>query len=96
MAPEYHTQARNKRNAQYALRTFLQNSVTTKPYRRGFQETRISAGTIKQSALSIIRVSTGGLQFMHLTQREQEKLLIFVAAEVARKRRARGLKLNYP
>ena len=33
---------------------------------------------------------------MHLTQREQEKLLIFVAAEVARKRRARGLKLNYP
>jgi len=33
---------------------------------------------------------------MHLTQREQEKLLIFVAAEVARKRQARGLKLNYP
>ena len=33
---------------------------------------------------------------MYLTPREQEKLLIFVAAEVARKRRARGLKLNYP
>jgi urease subunit gamma len=33
---------------------------------------------------------------MHLTQREQEKLLVFVAAELARKRRARGLKLNYP
>jgi urease subunit gamma len=33
---------------------------------------------------------------LHLTQREQEKLLIFVAAELARKRRARGLKLNYP
>jgi len=33
---------------------------------------------------------------MHLTQREQEKLLIFVAAELARKRQARGLKLNYP
>ena len=33
---------------------------------------------------------------MHLTPREQENLLIFVAAEVARKRRARGLKLNYP
>ena len=33
---------------------------------------------------------------MHLTPREQEKLLIHVAAEVARKRRARGLKLNYP
>jgi len=33
---------------------------------------------------------------MHLTQREQEKLLIFLAAELARKRQARGLKLNYP
>jgi urease subunit gamma len=31
-----------------------------------------------------------------LTPREQEKLLIHVAAEVARKRQARGLKLNYP
>ena len=33
---------------------------------------------------------------MHLTPREQDKLLIFVAAEVARRRRARGLKLNHP
>ena len=33
---------------------------------------------------------------MHLTPREQEKLMIHVAADVARKRRARGLKLNYP
>ena len=33
---------------------------------------------------------------MHLTPREQERLMIFVAAEVARRRRARGLKLNYP
>src|SRR5260370_28075061 len=33
---------------------------------------------------------------MQLTSREQEKLLIFVAAELARKRQARGLKLNYP
>jgi urease subunit gamma len=33
---------------------------------------------------------------LHLTPREQEKLLIFVAAELARKRKARGLKLNYP
>jgi len=33
---------------------------------------------------------------MHLTPREQEKLLIFAAAEVARRRRARGLKLNHP
>jgi urease subunit gamma len=33
---------------------------------------------------------------MHLTPREQEKLMVFVAADVARRRRARGLKLNYP
>ena len=33
---------------------------------------------------------------MHLTPREQEKLMIFVAAELARKRQARGVKLNYP
>ena len=33
---------------------------------------------------------------MQLTSREQEKLLIFVAAELARKRQMRGLKLNYP
>ena len=33
---------------------------------------------------------------MHLTAREQERLMIYVAAELARKRQARGLKLNYP
>jgi urease subunit gamma/beta len=33
---------------------------------------------------------------MHLTPREQERLLIFVAADVARQRRGRGLRLNYP
>ena len=33
---------------------------------------------------------------MHLTPREQEKLLLFTAGELARKRRGRGLKLNHP
>ena len=33
---------------------------------------------------------------MHLTQREMDKLMIFTAGELARKRKARGLKLNYP
>jgi urease subunit gamma len=33
---------------------------------------------------------------MHLTPREQEKLLIYVAAQLARDRKARGLKLNHP
>lgn len=33
---------------------------------------------------------------MRLTDREVDKLLLFVAAEVARRRRERGLRLNYP
>ncbi|WP_240419286.1 urease subunit gamma [Paenibacillus periandrae] len=33
---------------------------------------------------------------MHLTEREKEKLLITVAADLARRRLNRGLKLNYP
>ena len=33
---------------------------------------------------------------MKLSPVEQEKLMIFTAAEVARRRRERGLKLNYP
>ena len=33
---------------------------------------------------------------MHLTPRESEKLLLFLAGELARKRKDRGLKLNYP
>lgn len=33
---------------------------------------------------------------MQLTPRESEKLLIFVAADLARRRRARGLRLNVP
>lgn len=33
---------------------------------------------------------------MHLSPREQEKLMLFLAGELAEKRMARGLKLNYP
>ena len=33
---------------------------------------------------------------MELTPRERDKLLIFTAALLAERRRARGLKLNYP
>lgn len=33
---------------------------------------------------------------MRLTEREQERLLITLAADVAERRRNRGLKLNYP
>jgi urease subunit gamma len=33
---------------------------------------------------------------MHLTPRETEKLLLYLAGELAQKRKDRGLKLNYP
>jgi urease subunit gamma len=33
---------------------------------------------------------------VHLTPREQEKLLVVVAGDLARRRRERGLKLNHP
>ena len=33
---------------------------------------------------------------MYLTPREQEKLLVTVAGDLARRRRQRGVKLNYP
>src|SRR5882672_3738788 len=49
--------------------------------------------------LSVAKINTRYFErqaIMQLTSREQEKLLIFVASELARKRQARGLKLNYP
>jgi len=33
---------------------------------------------------------------MHLSPQEQDKLMIFLAAQLAERRQARGLKLNYP
>lgn len=33
---------------------------------------------------------------MHLTPREQERLMTHLAGELAKQRKARGLKLNYP
>ncbi len=33
---------------------------------------------------------------MRLTPREQEKLMVYLAAQLARERKERGLKLNYP
>lgn len=46
--------------------------------------------------LAVLRGRSYGVATMHLTPREQEKLMIVVAADLARRRQARGLKLNYP
>ena len=52
------------------------------------------------SKFELVYLSAGGITFhesaVHLTPREVDKLLIFSAGELARKRRARGLKLNHP
>lgn len=36
------------------------------------------------------------MKLVHFTQREQDKLMLVVAADLARRRQQRGLKLNYP
>src|SRR3954471_16942247 len=41
-------------------------------------------------------VPASGAREMELTPREKDKLLIFTAGLVAERRRARGLRLNYP
>ena len=45
---------------------------------------------------STIRADTAAARAMDLTPREKDKLLIFTAALLAERRRARGLKLNHP
>src|SRR5947207_12450899 len=42
------------------------------------------------------RTGTWSGHAMELTPREKDKLLVFTASLVAERRRARGLKLNYP
>lgn len=37
-----------------------------------------------------------GSEIVHFTQREQDKLMLVIAADLARRRQQRGLKLNYP
>jgi urease subunit gamma len=53
---------------------------------------RGEAGRARKNGAAAARV---GL-LMELTPREKDKLLIFTASLVAERRRARGLKLNYP
>ncbi|MFM2073933.1 MAG: urease subunit gamma [Pseudomonadota bacterium] len=58
-------------------------------------------GAQQSTALGLGRALNVGTRFaifcdMELTPREKDKLLIFTAALLAERRRARGLKLNYP
>jgi urease subunit gamma len=51
--------------------------------------------TLYPEAGTVHRARAQGVA-MHLLPREQEKLLIVVAADLARRRQQRGLKLNHP
>ena len=53
-------------------------------------------GSVLYSASFHQRLACLELHAMHLTPREVDKLIIFTAGELARKRKSRGLKLNYP
>src|SRR2546421_3615134 len=52
--------------------------------------------TTATRGVSSATTATGEGFPVHLTPREIDKLMIFSAGELARKRRARGLKLNHP
>jgi urease gamma subunit len=47
-------------------------------------------------AKSRFDLGASGTAAVHLTTREKDKLIVAMAAEVARKRLARGVRLNYP
>src|SRR5690606_37928474 len=53
------------------------------------------SGALETLAQTQFRFTRGNIT-MDLTPREKDKLLVFVAAELAAKRKARGVKLNYP
>ena len=60
--------------------------------RRDLSEPMAGGATIRSSPVT----RPIGVSPMNLSPQERDKLLIFVAAQVARERKARGLKLNVP
>ena len=59
---------------------------------------RCGCKTFRSSALRALRTraTRGSIPAMRLTPHEQDRLLLSYAAELARRRRARGLRLNHP
>jgi urease subunit gamma len=57
-----------------------------------------NGNNIKDAERYIILKITGESRgiHVHFTQREQDKLMLVIAADLARRRQDRGLKLNYP
>ena len=70
---------------------------TAAPNQRNLLETwRIYSGRAAGSGLPYANRAGGFGTDVKLTEREVDKLLVSVAAMVARDRRARGVRLNYP
>lgn len=59
-------------------------------------ETEFASDTVSDGALFGHRALIREESNMHLTSREQERLMTHCAGELAKARKARGLKLNYP
>lgn len=57
---------------------------------------QIQLQTLWISAIVVMRIGNPLWGAMQLTPREFDKLVIYMMAEVALKRKAKGLKLNYP
>lgn len=56
----------------------------------------VKAAEAKRHSNKIDLIDHGGFDEMMLSQKERDKLLIYVASSLAKERRARGLRLNYP
>ena len=58
--------------------------------------TLAAGAAVTMASILLLPAHTPTQAAMELTPREKDKLLIFTAALLAERRRARGLKLNYP
>ena len=68
------------------------------PLQQGIALALTGQRSVTRQAHAVLRPSNPLRQFtaMELTPREKDKLLLFTAALLAERRKARGLKLNYP
>src|SRR5438067_22267 len=72
------------------------NPAHTSPELSGFQPQAQQSVQNLQKNLARAGAFWSNEPPMHLSPREQEKLLVVMAADLARRRQQRGLKLNYP
>jgi urease subunit gamma len=81
---------------QMRARTRTLRRVSTVRYVTAAARTRWAGMSLAKQAGYYCAAFTLGHTTMELTPREKDKLLLFTAALLAERRKARGLKLNYP